>query len=125
MSKSYVTLEKQICPVCGEISDTNALLMDMRLRDRFEKDTVTGWGFCEEHQKVLDDGFIILVGVEDQSSSRPQPDQVTRTGEVLYMRKELAETMINIKVNDMAFIPPAVVDIFKGLASEADDGPKH
>lgn len=40
--KSYVTLEQKICVVCGRSYDTGSLLLDKRLRERFEHHTITG-----------------------------------------------------------------------------------
>ena len=71
MEKSYVTLEQHACPVCLKTFDTGNLLLDDELRDVFEKDTITGYELCEEHKKVVEDGYVILVEVRE----RPQKGQ--------------------------------------------------
>ena len=77
MEKSYVTLEQHVCPVCMKTFDTGNLLLDDILRDVFEKYTVTGYGLCEEHKKVVEDGYVILVEVR----KRPQKGQDVQNGE--------------------------------------------
>ena len=41
MNKTYVTIEQNVCPVCGKTFETGALLMDDRLQDKFEMHTLT------------------------------------------------------------------------------------
>jgi len=89
--KSFVTLEAAICPVCGKQHSTGALLIDKRMKDRFEKETVTGFAMCEEHQKLLDDGFIALIGADPNLSKKEPNGSVTlrgahRTGKIAHMR---------------------------------------
>jgi len=87
MSKSYVTLEQHQCAVCGKEYDTGAILLDKRMKDRFEKHTVTGLGLCDEDQKHYDNGFIAVVeGVK-------QIDGVYRTGGLAHIRLEAAQEM--------------------------------
>lgn len=50
MEKSYVSLEKKICAICGNEHETNSILIDMHLRDKFDRCTVTGYDHCEELQ---------------------------------------------------------------------------
>ena len=57
MEKSYVSLEQHICPVCLKTFDTGNLLFDEQLRNIFERYTVTGYELCEEHKKVIEDGY--------------------------------------------------------------------
>ena len=80
MDKSYVTMEQHQCPACGKTFDTGALLLDTHLRDRFDRNTVTGTSLCLDCNKRIDDGFTILVVVKDgETGSNPY-----RTGELLF-----------------------------------------
>ena len=80
MDKSYVTMEQHQCHVCGKIFDTGALLLDTYLRNRFDRNTVTGSSLCPDCNKQIDDGFTILIVVKDgETGSNPY-----RTGELLF-----------------------------------------
>lgn len=99
--KSYVSMEQHKCLVCGKDFDTNSLLLDTRLRNKFERTTVTGWGLCPEHQKLFDDGYIALVGCDDAKSAKlpngnVDPNEAYRTGAIAHLRFETFEHMFNI-----------------------------
>lgn len=92
--KSYVSLEQHICLVCAAAFDTGNLLLDQRLRARFDRHTATGWGLCPEHQKLHDGGYVALIECDPQRSglssgdSRLKPEQAYRTGAVAHLRRE-------------------------------------
>ena len=80
MSKSYVTIEQHQCPVCGKTFDTGALLLDTRLIDRFDKNTITGNSLCSDCNEKIVDGFTVLIVVKDgETGTNPH-----RTGELLF-----------------------------------------
>lgn len=99
MDKSYVTMEQKVCIVCGQTYDTNALLLDQRLRQRFDRHTVTGWGMCTEHQKLKDDGYIALIGCDETkmeaSNNNIQPEDAYRTGEIAHIRADAFPRIFN------------------------------
>jgi len=112
-TKSYVTLEQNVCGACGKTFDTNALLMDMRLRDTFEHHTVTGFGTCPKCQKKLDDGFILLIEIDPSKSERMpngniRPQDAYRTGVVIQVKREVAKNIFNTPMQDISFIDPDV-----------------
>ena len=98
--KSYVGLETHVCLICGKEYDTGTLLFDRRLLPSLKHKNCTGYGFCEEHQKVLDDGYIFLVEVEEEART----DNPTRTGEVIYLKREAADQVFNVPVKNMAYV---------------------
>jgi hypothetical protein len=128
MDKSYVALERNVCTVCGKEFDTGNLLLDRRLRNRFDMHTLTGWGLCPDHQKLYDDGYIALVGV-DPSKSGPhnetmKPEDAYRTGEVAHVRFHVFEGMFSTKIEErdghklpMVFVEQAVIDKLKERVS--------
>jgi hypothetical protein len=114
MDKSYVTMEQNVCKACGKTFSTDALLLDRGLRERFEKETLTGWGICPDDQAKLDEGYVILVGANPpQRGNTLQPGDADRTGEILYMKRELADDMFNVKIDSIAFIEPEVIEMLK------------
>jgi len=66
--KSYVSMERKKCGVCGKDYDSGSILLDRRLKESMERHTLTGWGMCEEHQKLKDAGYIAIVGVDEKLS---------------------------------------------------------
>lgn len=113
--KSFVTLEQNVCVVCGATYDTGSLLLDKRLKDTFEHHTVTGWGMCDEHHKMIADGFIHLVVVANPPDHRDRidPNDADRTGEVLHMKRDVASHLFNCEMGDMQFIEQGVADLIK------------
>ncbi len=51
--KSHVSLEQQLCLVCGTAFDTGNILLDKRLRASMKHHTTTGWGLCPKHQRLF------------------------------------------------------------------------
>ena len=116
MDKSYVTMEQKMCPVCGKEEDSGALLLDKRLQNRFERHTTTGYGMCAEHQKQIDDGYIILVGAEDRGQKNTLTvEEAVRTGDVVSIRREVAEQIFNCELAPFMFIAPEVVEVIKKM----------
>ena len=111
--KSYVSLEKKICIVTGESYETDAILLDTRMRDIMERYTVTGFGLGPEAKKQIDKGFIALVGIDPDKSEEPfKPDTVWRTGKIAYLRREVAKKVLNVDVyrQPMAYVEDGVID---------------
>lgn len=108
--KSYVTLETKACPVCGQMHQSGNLLFDRRLRETFEHETCTGWELCPEHQAQLDDGFVFLVGIDEEKSDLPfTPSSVYRTGTIAAIRKEAAAQIFDIPIETLAFTDEEVI----------------
>lgn len=93
MSKSYVSLEQKMCLVTGKPFDTNSLLLDKRLKDSLEKNTVTGWGISPEVREKIDAGFIALVEIDQEKTiiknNKILPENAYRTGVIAYLKKEV------------------------------------
>lgn len=118
--KSYVTVEQACCPACGKTFDTGALLMDRRLRDKFERTTVTGFQLCPDDQAKVDEGYVILVAIDEQKSGgylhSKKAQDVYRTGEIAYLRKHVAqEIMPSIGDHDMVWVQPEVIHQLQGM----------
>jgi len=134
-NKSYVTVEQHICPVCGVEHDSGAILMDRRMRDRFEHTTLTGYSLCDVHQKQNDEGYVFLIGaipkgVHSDRKSNFKEDDVTRTGELVSIKRHVAEQLFNCEVAPMMYVEPAAVKKIQEICTahgidpnlEGDDG---
>ena len=125
--KSYVSMEKKQCPICGTLHDVG-ILLDKHLRDSMEQYTVTGYDLCPEHKELHESGYIAFIGVAN--NYRPQDNKghvsdAPRTGEYIHMRRELAKQMIpNIPDNHLAqplvFIPQEGIDQIKEMVATTE-----
>lgn len=91
--KSHVTLEQKVCVVCGKVHDSGALLLDKRLRPRFDRYTVTGYDLCPEHEKLHKEGYLALVVIDPSKSGvgadgNIKLEEAHRTGTVVHMKRE-------------------------------------
>lgn len=127
MSKSNVSYEKRLCPVCGVEHLTDTLLLDTRGRDSLERETLTGWGLCPEHQKLADDGYIALIAV-DAARSATKNGAITlegawRTGAVAHIRRSAWPNLFDMPLPDgaLAFIEQAAFDELEQRAGGAQE----
>ena len=125
-SKSYVTMEQNVCVVCAKPFDTGAILLDKRMRDKFESNTITDLGMCEEHQKLKDEGYIALVECDESKSgckgkSNCALEEAYRTSNIAHIKKAVFEKMFDIEIpeNGMCFIDE---EAFKQLENLVQKG---
>lgn len=96
--KSHVGMETRLCLVCGVEYETGAILLDKRLGKSLERKNCTGWGMCEEHQKLKDEGYVALVSIDQAKSGKPlDPNTAYRTGAVAHLKAEVFEKMFGDK----------------------------
>lgn len=125
MDKSYVTMEQHQCPICLSIFDTGAILMDKRLRDRFEMHTLTGHSPCAKCQEQLDQDFVALIETADTKKNGMVPMDVPRSGNLVFMKREAFNRIFNVPPPDadklpMVFIEPGVIEQLKAMQEEAE-----
>lgn len=95
--KSYVSVEKKQCPICGTLHDVG-ILLDRRLRDSMEQYTVTGYDLCPEHKELHENGFIALVvpAISPAEDVTHLKVETARSGKYLHIKREVLK---NILVN--------------------------
>jgi len=93
-TKSHVTMEQHYCLVCCKAFDTGSILLDTHLRQRFDRNTITGWGLCEEHKKRYHEGYIALVEAAGEHSGHTLPEKTPRTGRIIHIKKHAAEHIL-------------------------------
>ena len=112
--KSYVTMEQHRCLVCGQDYDTGSILIDRRLKNSFDRYTVTGTGLCPEHKKLHEDGFVALVEADPAKSNDPRNPY--RTGRIAHIKEEAFDRVFNIpartdgKLHPMCYIDTEAFD---------------
>ena len=118
-------MERKLCLVCGCEYDTGAILLDRRLRQHLERYTTTGWGLCEEHQRLHHDGYVALVECDPRRSGEPSsknllpPDQAYRTGRLAHLRREAFARMFDVPITPhqpCIFVDPGVIDQLQLMA---------
>lgn len=117
-AKSYVTMEAKMCPVCGEITGTNSILLDTRLQERFDHETVTGWGLCPEHSAQQEEGYVFLIGAEAPANGKDvlMLEEANRTGEVIAIKREVAESIFDREILPIQFVDSEVIDMLRKAA---------
>lgn len=124
MSKSFTTLEQKVCRVTGKPYDTGDLLLDKKMRDKFEMHTVTGWGFSPEVVAKFEEDYIALVGIDFEKSEKDEQGQVTpagahRTGRIAYIKRHvLMQIVPDLKVNYMTWAEPEFLDYLEQIPVE-------
>ena len=121
MTKSYVTLEQNQCPVCLDVFDTGSLLLDKRLRDTFEHHTLTGHSMCKDCASWIEQGYIhLIVASRAPTTEAGRVDWAgpTRTGEIMHMKRSLAERLFNLAIEDVMFIDEQTKDALDQLYRE-------
>ena len=123
MSKSYVSMEQKVCIITGKTYDTNSILLDKRLRNSMDRNTISGWGISPEAQDIINTGKIALVGVDGSKSKitngNIKPEDAYRTGEIVYIKKSIADNMFNIAINnDFIFVDKEVISIIKNKTKD-------
>jgi hypothetical protein len=125
MDKSHVSLEMKVCIVCGH-KYSAGVLIQKNLRPTLERETVTGYGMCEEHQKLSDDGYLALVGIDPTKSEilpngNVKPEGVYRTGNVAHIRRTIMHQVIDAKLPDgqeVVFVEDEVIHMLKKRIEE-------
>lgn len=102
--KGHVSIEYKICPVTGKKFESNAILLDKRLKDSIERTTVTGYQVCPEVQEKIDEGFIPLVEIDSEKfeivNGELTPATAHRTGNIAYVKRAVWEQMLGRTVNE-------------------------
>jgi len=125
VSDDYVKMEQHQCPVCGVLHTHNTgILLHKRLKAIKEEHTVTGFGMCEEHDKLREDDFVACV---ELSGEPPVGETMTvaksfplRTGNVAHVRRPVLEGIIeNPCPTDMIFVDMGFITKLQELTADA------
>ena len=123
MSKSFTTLEQKMCLVTGKPYDTGAILLDKRMRDKFEMHTISGWGFSPEVQEKLDEDYVALVCIDFEKSKitgeRILPEDAYRTGAIAYLKRHILKDLApTLEVKDMTFVDEGFMEYLESIKTE-------
>lgn len=95
MEKSHVGMGHNICPICTK-KHSEAVLIDKRLKNTLTKDMFMGWEFCPEHKEQEEDGYVFLIGIDEEKSEEPYMiNTVYRTGSIVAVKKAMVDTLFD------------------------------
>jgi hypothetical protein len=120
-TKSHVSIEQHVCPVCSIAHDTGAILLDKRLKQTMHMHTATGYGLCPEHKEKADQGYIALVELDPKRSvirnDVVKPEDAYRTGRFAHIRREAWDKVFDLPAPELSVvcIEPAVFDALANL----------
>lgn len=119
--KSHVALEYKICRVTGKKYATDSSLLDKRMRNTLERETVTGWGISPKVQEKLDDDYCAFIGInysDNQILSEEESNNPERTGEIIYLKEHVAKEIFDNKVQKINYMTLEISEFLKGLNKE-------
>lgn len=130
MSKSYVTMEQKVCLICRLTFETNCILLDTRMQERFEAHTITGTGQCDECIGMNNKGYVALVGANGprDGGDTLEPEDAVYTEEYLWLQRYVAEQIIDTDLTDWPFVyiePDAIEKIKRVVAANQADESEH
>jgi len=89
-----------------------------------EKNTLTGWGMCPEHQKLKDDGYIALVGADPSKSEikngQIQPEGAHRIGLIAHIKQHTWDQIFNVPApkDKVCFCEEELINHIQNLSHE-------
>ena len=110
-NKSYVSIAKKQCPICGTLHNVG-ILLDKRLKDSMEQSTVTGYDLCPEHKELHEKGFIALVvpAISPAEDVTHLKVETARSGKYLHIKREvLKNILVNVPAENIE-LPMLFID---------------
>jgi len=124
MYTSHVTMEQHQCPICLAIFETGNILLDQRLRKKFEMKTLTGHSPCTSCKEKLSQGFVALIETTDTRQGSKATLDVPRSGNLVFMKREAFSQIFNVPPPanwpPMVFIEPGVIQQLQALLENSD-----
>lgn len=124
MSKSYVSMEKQLCIVTGKEFETNSILLDKRLQPSMERYTTTGYGISPEVQEKFDDGYMAFIKIDIEKSD-VDPKGAFRTGNLAFVKREFIEKAFNfpedILKSNFTFVDQEFIKMLEKMQQKSEE----
>lgn len=123
MEKSHLGLEAFICPITG-VKHTfgGGILIDRRLKKSLERENVVGTKLSEECQKMVDDGFVGLVEIDERKSDimpngNYSPEGAYRTGRVAWIKLDVFSKVFDSEPpKQFCYVGSGVIDKINKMA---------
>lgn len=125
--KDYVAQEMHACPACGK-QHAVGVLLHKKLRKTLPPQVTTGWSLCPDDQEKIDEGYIVMVGVDEHKSERMPngnigPSGAWRTGDIAYVKAAAFANIFDIPApqDGFCYTDPQVIRFLESAASKEDD----
>ena len=123
MSNDFVAMAEHVCGICCKRHTHNTeLLIHKKLRDIPKDERLLGWGLCEEHDRLFNEGYVALVGaLAPKSGNMLNNEDAHRTGDIIHLKREVFKNTFDANIPDdlpMVFIEPEVVKVVTGWFNE-------
>jgi len=125
-SNDFVAMATHICPVCGiEHEHDTEILIHKHLRAIPKDKRCTGYGLCEEHDKLHKDGYIALIVVDNPESEQDtmKPEDADRTGDIAHMRYTAFNEIFSLNLDTntpFAFLSKEAFNCVKSIPIEGE-----
>jgi len=122
MTKSFVGMGAEVCPICLT-QHNEAVLLHERFSPTFpeSRSVCTGWSLCPAcSSKSVD--FLGLVEVEERPAPNSAPSEWKCTGAFAHVRRTVAARIFNVPIPDsvpFAHVERGVLDTLKRLSEDA------
>lgn len=93
MSKSYVGMGYEVCPICYT-KHSETILLDRRIKDSLDKDNFLGFRFCPEHEKTKETHIALVEITNTTNQAKVKPENANPTGRYILMTKEVAKHIL-------------------------------
>ena len=125
MNNNSIVMAEHVCDICGKRHTHNAeILIHKNLRAIPQDKRVTGWGLCEEHDRLFNEGYIALVGaLAPKSGTTLKNEDAHRTGDIIHLKREVFKETFDANISDdlpMVFVEPEVVKLITGWFNETE-----
>ena len=119
---SHVAMAEHICPICLTKHTYNTeILLHKQLKDIPEDRRVTGYGLCEEHQRLADEGYIALVeATAPKEGNTLKQEEALRTGRIAHLKRDVFSEVFDQEAPDldMVFVDVGVLDMLDKMQGE-------
>ena len=121
MSKSYVGMGYEVCPICYT-KHNETILLNKRRKDSLEKDTFLGFKFCPEHEKTRETHVALVEIANITKQARVKTEEAKPTGRYILMTKEIAKHILqDVELVDLMYIDSAAYDVIVNITKQEND----
>lgn len=124
MTKSYVGMGAEMCPVCG-CSHSEVVLLDRRLHETFESGIhLVGMSLCPEHEAMRAE-YVALVEISEPPTKSTLAHEIKRTGRIAHVRRTAAAQIFDadLSTTALAHVEVGVIDKIEAMTKMSPDTP--
>lgn len=117
-----VGMVHELCVCCGKPTNHQIIIpekLNQKTKQEIEQAHGKAIGFadepCKECQQYVDDGFVLLIGIDPDKSEKDgesiKPEDAYRTGSQVWLKREVANSIFNTEItHSCVFIDDEIFD---------------